>query len=115
MLKASITKAPKNGTLTDRIFTIVEPSQQKPSRLVEDEIFVKEPQGYYITQTIFNPETEQNEDIQVFIPKPEIAQKNNLLNEVAAADSGTAFVPVYCFPSYFMETYVGEDGKYANF
>ena len=115
MLKAIITKAPKNGTLTDRIFTIVEPSQQKPSRLVEDEIFVKEPQGYYITQTIFNPETEQNEDIQVFIPKPEIAQKNNLLNEVAAADSGTAFVPVYCFPSYFMETYVGEDGKYANF
>lgn len=41
--------------------------------------------------------------------------KNVFLNEVAAADSGTAFVPVYCRPSYFMETYVGEDGKYANF
>ena len=41
--------------------------------------------------------------------------KNILLNEVAAADSGTAFVPTYCLPSYFMETYVGEDGKFANF
>lgn len=41
--------------------------------------------------------------------------KDILLNEVAAADSGTAFVPTYCLPSYFMETYVGEDGKFANF
>jgi len=115
MLKAIVTKTPKQGRLTDKVFTIVEPSQQEPSSLVEDEIFVKEPLGYYTTQTIFNPETEEDEEIQVFIPKPKMGQKNNLLNEVAAADSGTAFVPVYCFPSYFMETYVGEDGKYANF
>lgn len=48
------------------------------------------------------------------VPRNELG-KNVFLNEVAAADSGTAFVPVYCRPSYFMETYVGEDGKYANF
>ena len=47
-------------------------------------------------------------------PRRKLA-KNILLNEVAAADSGTAFVPTYCLPSYFMETYVGEDGKFANF
>lgn len=117
MLKAIVTKTPKQGTLTDKVFTIVEPSKQKLYPFVDDEILVKEPEGYYITQTIFNPETEEDEEIQVFIPTPASigARKDNLLNEVAAADSGTAFVPVYCFPSYFMETYVGEDGKYANF
>ena len=115
MLKAIITKAPKNGTLSDKILTIVEPSQQKPSRLVEDRVRVKEPQGFYDIVPVFDPVLQVFIPTQIFIPKPEIAQKTNLLNEVAAADSGTAFVPVYCFPSYFTETYVGEDGKYANF
>lgn len=115
MLKAIITKAPKNGTLSDKVLTIVEPSQQKPSRVVEDRVRVKEPQGFYDIVSIFDPLLQIFIPTEVFIPKPEIAQKTNLLNEVAAADSGTAFVPVYCFPSYFMETYVGEDGKYANF
>lgn len=52
----------------------------------------------------------------IYIPKPETnLSKDIFLNEVAAADSGTAFVHVYCRPSYFLETYVGEDGKFANF
>ena len=50
-----------------------------------------------------------------FVRSRKKSAKNILLNEVAAADSGTAFVPTYCLPSYFMETYVGEDGKFANF
>ena len=52
---------------------------------------------------------------QVFIKQPRIKTSKQFLNEVAVADSGTAFVPIYCLPSYFMEAYVGEDGTHANF
>lgn len=115
MLQAILIKTPNFGTLNDRFYVRTDEANQEASPLVQDSVAVKEPQGYYITREVFNPETEQIEEVQVFIPKPEISQKNNLLNEVAAADSGTAFVPVYCLPSYFMETYVGEDGKHASF
>lgn len=116
MLKAIVTKTPNQGVLSDKILVIMKESKQQLSPAVRDKIFVRE-QGYFITQTVFNPETEEDEEIQVFIPSPStsLSKADNLLNEVAAADSGTAFVPVYCLPSYFMETYVGEDGKYANF
>jgi len=116
MLQAILIKTPNFGTLNDGFYARTNEPTQKISPLVQDSVAVKEPQGYYITTEVFNPETEQIEEVQVFIPKPEISQKkDNLLNEVAAADSGTAFVPVYCLPSYFMETYVGEDGKHASF
>jgi hypothetical protein len=52
---------------------------------------------------------------QVFIKQPRIKTNKEFLNEVAVADSGTAFVPIYCLPSYFTEAYVGEDGTHANF
>jgi len=115
MLQAILIKTPNFGTLNDRFYVRTDEASQEASPLIQDSVAVKEPQGYYITREVFNPETEQIEEVQVFIPKPEISQKNSLLNEVAAADSGTAFVPVYCLPSYFMETYVGEDGKHASF
>jgi hypothetical protein len=52
---------------------------------------------------------------QVFVKQPRIKTSKEFLNEVAVADSGTAFVPIYCLPSYFTEAYVGEDGTHANF
>ena len=51
----------------------------------------------------------------IFIKQPRIKTSKEFLNEVAAADSGTAFVPIYCLPSYFLEAYVGEDGTHASF
>ena len=66
----------------------------------------------------YDPDTSKHtytfQNVFFRVPRNELG-KDVFLNEVAAADSGTAFVPVYCRPSYFMETYVGEDGKYANF
>lgn len=113
MLQAIITKAPKDS-ISDRIFAISEPATAKPSPEIEQQVGVQLDQGYFEEQTVHIPFVGPTTEI-VFVPKPKISQKNTLVNEVAAADSGTAFVPVYCLPSYFMETYVGEDGKFANF
>lgn len=114
--KAVVALAPKTSTLNDKFFIGVDETSQQGNPSVGENLAVKEPDG-------FSKETGQTTDddgnvvpIVTFFAKPRILlQQDNILNEVTAADSGTAFVPVYCLPSYFMETYVGEDGKYANF
>jgi len=115
MLRAIIAKTPKDS-ISDRINAVGNDLTHKIIPEIEQQVGVQLDQGYYEERLVPRPGSGLPPLLElVFIPKPELAQKNSLVNEVAAADSGTAFVPVYCLPSYFMETYVGEDGKHANF
>lgn len=92
----------------ENITTVQQPSIEEVLRVFED-------QGYY-KQVIVGYDAAGFPVFEnVFVAQPEIKVSTEILNEVAVADSGTAFVPIYCLPSYFMEAYVGEDGTHANF
>jgi len=112
--KAIVALAPRQGIYKDKILSN-DSLITRPFAAIKDNVGVKLDQG-------FSKQTGQTTDengnvvpVITFFAKPKMSQQNTILNEVTAADSGTAFVPGYCLPSYFMETYVGEDGKYANF
>ena len=98
----------------DTIVALSEPVEFQSKRETEDIVALSE-EGYYkdirVGTTLLGLPIFET----VFIEQPRIETNKEFLNEVAAADSGTAFVPIYCLPSYFLEAYVGEDGTHANF
>ena len=98
----------------DTIVALSEPIEFESKREAEDAILLSE-EGYYKDIQIGTNALGVPVFITVFIEHPRIKTDKEFLNEVAAADSGTAFVPIYCLPSYFLEAYVGEDGTHANF
>ena len=98
----------------DTIVALSEPAEFQSKREAEDAILLSE-EGYYKNIQIGTNALGGPVFITVFIEQPRIKTDKEFLNEVAAADSGTAFVPIYCLPSYFLEAYVGEDGTHANF
>lgn len=112
--KALVSLAPKQGVYKDRILSN-DSLITRPFAVIKDNVGVKLDQGFSKQTGETTDENGNAVPIITFFAKPKISQQNTILNEVTAADSGTAFVPGYCLPSYFMETYVGEDGKYANF
>lgn len=85
---------------------------QKPS---PEELLILAEEGYFKQVQVGTTELGIPIFEDIFIRQPRIKTDKEILNEVAVADSGTAFVPIYCLPSYFMEAYVGEDGTHANF
>ena len=112
--KALVALAPRQGIYKDKILSN-DSLIPRPFAAIKDNVGVRLDQGYSEQTGATTDENGNLVPIFTFFAKPKLSQKNTILNEVTAADSGTAFVPGYCLPSYFMETYVGEDGKYANF